>query len=227
VEPETAVFGRVVGQVTDGGTQTISDVDVTVVGQDGVRAISNPQGRFALMNLEPGLVHVRFTRIGYAPRTATLVVQPGRTSQITAAMAPEAIELAPIEVTVRSQFLERSGFYEREQQGLGRHFDREELDRVVVFQISDALQRIPGLRLSDPRNNVGQPQYAINPRVRTAANGVCIMELYVDGVRQFDPDLNRYPPDWIEAMEVYTGASAPAQYSGLNPCGVVLLWSRR
>jgi hypothetical protein len=226
-EPDTAVYGRVVGQVTDGGNETIPDVDVTVVGQDGLRALTNQQGRFALVNLEPGVVQVRFTRIGYAPRTATLVVQAGRTSELTTAMSPQAIELEPIQVTVRSLFLERSGFYEREQQGLGRTFDREELDRLIVFQTSDALQRIAGVRLSDSRNLPGQAQYAINPRVHTAANGQCVMELYIDGVRQFDPDLNRYPPEWIEAMEVYTGASAPAQYTGLNPCGVILLWTRR
>jgi len=225
-EPDTAVHGRIVGQVTDGGSQTISDVDISVVGLDGVRAMTNRQGRFALVNIEPGLVQVRFTRIGYAPRTATLVVQPGRTSELTTAMSPEAIELEPIEVTVRSQFLERSGFYERSQQGLGQHLDRRAIDRMNPFTVSDVVRRVPRIRLQDT-HILGQPVVAVNPGVRSFTNGDCVLPVFIDGVQSSDPDINQIPPEWLEAMEVYVGSSAPIQYAGLNPCGVVLLWTRR
>ncbi len=225
--PDTAQYGRVFGRVTEPGGNAISDVDVTVVGRESQRAISNPRGRFGLADVEPGLVQVRLTRLGYAPRTATLVVQPGRTADLEAVLSPEAIELAPIEVTVRSTWLEQNGYYERSLQGVGRQFDREDIDRLVVFQPSELITRIPGVRLSDSRNLPGQPQYAVSPRVRSFSDEQCIMDLYIDGVLQADPDLNRYPPDWIEAVEVYTGATAPAQYSGLNPCGIVLMWTRR
>jgi len=225
-ESDTAVYGRIVGQVTDGGSQTISDVDVSVVGLDGVRAISNQQGRFALVNVEPGVVQVRFTRIGYAPRTATLVVQPGRTAELTTAMAPEAIELEPIEVTVRSQFLERSGYYDRAQQGLGHALDRRAIDRYSPTVVSDVMQRLTRVRVVDT-HILGQPVVAVAPGLRTPANGDCVLQVYVDGIRSSNNDLNQVPPDWLDAMEVYTGSSAPIQYAGLNPCGVVLLWTRR
>jgi len=225
-EPDTARYGHIFGHVTDGGN-AISDVDVTIVGQESQRAISNPQGRFGFANVEPGLVQVRLTRLGYTPRMATIVVQAGRTADLEVGMAPEAIELEPIEVTVRSQFLEKNGYYERAQRGIGRQYQGEELDRMMIIQPSDIITRIPGVRLSDPRNLPGEPQYAVSPRVNTAANGICVMDVYIDGVKQADPDLNRYPPDWIDAMEVYTGANVPAQYTGLNPCGLVLMWLKR
>lgn len=160
-EPDTARYGRIFGHVTDGGS-AISDVDVTIVGQESQRAISNPQGRFGLANLEPGLVQVRLTRLGYTPRTATLVVQAGRTSDLEVTMAPEAIELEPIEVTVRSQFLEKNGYYERAQRGIGRQYQGDELDRMMIIQPSDIVTRIPGVQLSDPRNLPGSPQYAVS-----------------------------------------------------------------
>jgi hypothetical protein len=223
---DTDAPGRIEGQVTDGGNGEITDVDISVIGQERVRALSNQRGRFALTNVEPGLVQVRFTRLGYTPRTATLVVQPGRTSEITAAMAAEAIELAAIEVTVRSAFLERSGFYDRARQGQGRQLSRRELDRIDPFDISDVIRRLPGVRLQDSQMP-GQPSVAVNPRVRTQASGRCDLEVYIDGARTFSTDLNQIPPDWLDAMEVYLGSEAPVQYSGLNPCGVVLLWTRR
>ena len=73
----------------------------------------------------------------------------------------------------------------------------------------------------------GQPSTAVNPRFRTLGSGPCELEVYIDGARTFSTDLNQIPPDWLDAMEVYLGAEAPVQYSGLNPCGVVLLWTRR
>jgi len=218
--------GRVEGQVTDGGNGLIADVDINVLGQDRGRTLSNQRGYFALTGVEPGVGQIRFTRLGYAPRTATLIVQPGRTSEVTAAMAPEAIELVAIEVTVRSAFLERSGFYDRARRGLGRQLSRLELDRIDPFDISDVVRRLPGVRLQDSQMP-GQPSVAINPRVRTPASGPCQLEVYIDGAPTFSTDLNQIPPDWLDAMEVYLGVEAPVQYSGLNPCGVVLLWTRR
>ena len=218
--------GRIEGQVTDGGNGEIRDVDIMVVEQDRIRTLSDRRGYFELPGVEPGLVQVRFTRLGYAPRTATLVVQPGRTSEITAAIVPRAIELAPIEVTVRSEFLERNGFYNRARQGQGRQLDRRELDRIDPFEISEVFQRLPGVRLQRS-TNVGAPALALNPRVGSLSNTQCILDVYIDGVRTTSQDLNQIPPDWLDAMEVYVGAQAPIQYSGLNPCGVVLLWTRR
>ncbi|MDH3206621.1 MAG: carboxypeptidase regulatory-like domain-containing protein [Gemmatimonadota bacterium] len=224
--PDPDAPGRIEGQVTDGGTEEIRDVDISVVGQDGIRTLSDRRGYFTLTGLEPGLVQVRFARIGYAPRTATLVVQPGLTSEITATMAPRAVELAPIEVTVRSEFLERNGFYDRTREGRGRQLNRLDLDRIDPVEISEVLQQLPGVRLQRS-TNLGAPALALSPRVSSLSNGECILDVYIDGVRMSSQDLNQIPPDWLDAMEVYVGAQVPIQYAGLNPCGVVLLWTRR
>jgi hypothetical protein len=212
--------------VTDGGIGEVANAEISVVGQDLVRTLSGERGYFTLVDVEPGLIQLRFTRLGYAPRTATLVLQPGRTSEVTVAMSPEVIALASIEVTVRSPFLERGGYYARARQGLGRRLSREDLDRIDPFDVSQALETVPGLRLQRS-TNLGTPVLAVSSRVNTLGNGQCVMDVYIDGVRMSSPDLNQIPPDWLDAMEVYIGSEAPAQYAGLNPCGVVLLWTRR
>ena len=75
--------------------------------------------------------------------------------------------------------------------------------------------------------DLGAPTIAVNPRVRTFQNADCPLQVYIDGVQSSDPDVNQIPPEFLDAMEVYLGATAPIQYAGLNPCGVVLLWTRR
>jgi hypothetical protein len=217
--------GRVEGRVSDGGNGAIRDVDIRVIGQDRVRTLSSQRGLFALTDVEPGVVRISFTRLGYAPRVATIVLQPGRTSEVTVEMSPQAIELAAIEVTVHSAFLEQSGYYDRARRGTGRQLSREDLDRIAPFEVSQAIERVPGVRLQRAAN-LGDPTLAVSPRGSSFTSGPCVMEVYIDGVRT-SPDLNQIPPEWLDAMEVYVGAQAPVQYAGLNPCGVVLLWTRR
>lgn len=220
--------GGIDGRVTDAGGQGLSDVEVSLGDSADVRTLSNAQGRFTFRDVPPGLVELRFRHIGYRPRTSALIVQPGGTVEMSATLSTEAIELEPIEVRVRSRFLERNGFYRREQRGLGVQIDRAELDRLGPVIVSDALWATPGLRLSrDPQNP--NRVYPVGRRARSFNAGPCMMPIFIDGVRSPDADLNQMPQEWIEAIEVYNSVGAPAEYSGsiFESCGVVLIWTRR
>ncbi len=71
---------------------------------------------------------------------------------------------------------------------------------------------------------------AVSGRATSLSLGSCVLPVWVDGVRAFDADLDRFPLEWIGAMEVYHGISTPIQYgggpAGVNSCGVVLIWTR-
>jgi hypothetical protein len=240
--PDVDAPGAVVGRVTDERSVGVSDVDVRVVGQPSARAITNPRGRFRIDGLDPGVLDVRFERLGHTSRTAEFVVQGGHTAELAVEMPTQAIELAPIEVTIRSPALERSGYYERAAQGFGHHFDREAIERIRPEIVYDIIDRAPGVRANDPRRaQLGAPSYAVNPRVVTLTGppgGLgsippraddetkCYMSLYIDGVRMSDPDLQQIQPVFVEAVEVYMGSDTPAQYGG-NRCGAILIWTRR
>jgi hypothetical protein len=228
--------GRVEGRVSDLGGQGLSEVEVTVAGAPGLGTLTNGQGRFTLRDVEPGLVELRFDHIGYRPRTSAVIVQPGGSVQMSATLTTEAIELDPIEVSVRSRALERNGFYRREQQGFGFQLDRAALDRLNPVIVSDALRTATGVRLSrDPRNPnrvypVSRRGSSFNAGAFSGPGGSsrCVMPIIIDGVRSPDADLNQLPPEWLEAIEVYTGVTVPAEYGGpANSCGVVLIWTQR
>ena len=215
------VPGRVVGRVTEEGrNRGVSDVEVTVLSPARAGTVTDGRGRFDLRDLEPGLREVQFTHLGYASRTTTLIVQPGRTVEINASMSAQPIELEPIEVTVRSAYLERNGFYRRSRLW-GKQFTRTDLDEINPTYLSDVFWRIPGVRVE----RRGFDAVAVSGRVTSLSFGSCVLPVYVDGVRSFDADLDRFPPEWIGAMEVYHGISTPIEY-GFQSCGVVLIWTR-
>ena len=228
--------GRIVGRVSDGFSGWLANVEITVLDQPSAGVISNRDGRFTVREVEPGLVDVRFARLGYAPRSVTLVVQPGRTVEVAATMFVEPIELEPIQVTVRSSFLEQSGFYARAGRGVGTHFTAFDIERLVPQTLADVLQgRVPGLRIqygayqtvltNDTTPTTGPASSSVARAVSSRSN--CPLTVYVDGRREMlEVDLNYWTPQDLEAIEVYTGVDTPAQYAG-NLCGVILLWTRR
>lgn len=219
--------GGIAGRVVDDHGNAISDVDIVVTGRAGSRGLSNRQGRFALTDVAPGLLEVHFTRLGYAPRTAFLVVQPGRTVDLDVEMPTAAIEIAPIEVTVRSQFLEREGFYKRGALGWGQTWDRKQIESLAPVYVSDIVRRANGVFVQRLPGGVDTYLQAINLRVSTPDRGLCALAVYVDGIRTGTFNLNQVDLGDIEAMEVYTGGNGPIEYQLMNPCSVVLIWTHR
>ena len=221
--------GTVEGRVIDGmGNISLANVDISVLGQPRTRTVSNQNGRFRLRNVDPGLVKVRFVRIGYAPRTATLIVQPNRTTEVSATMLTQPIELEAIQVTARPSHLEQNGFFTRMERGRGTLVTPQDLDRIDPIIVSDVIrERVPGIRI---QYGAGGEARVVTTRASglSVENPECVMEIFVDGMRQGDEDLDRYNPEQIQAMEIYQGVSTPIEFtSSFNACGVVLLWTRR
>ena len=215
--------GTVVGRVTDTEGNSLSDVEISVEGHPQARVLTDGRGRFTLPDVPPGLARMRFVRLGYAGRNAELVVRPGRTSEVEATLATEPIELEPIEVTVRSSYLERTGFYRRARRGgRGAQFDRADIEELKPNVTSDLLRRVPGVRaVYEGGQTLAEGRYRY-------ARGRCRLAVRVDGQPTFDRDLDWIPPEWIEAVEVYQGMTMPIEYtSRFGECGVVLIWTRR
>jgi hypothetical protein len=219
--------GQIVGLVTEEGDVGLGNVDVVVVGRESARTLTNQQGRFAIRDVPPGLVSLRFARIGYVPRTATVIVQPEATVEVGATLPVEPIQFEAIEVSVRSRNLEQSGFYERAEAGPGTHFRPSDLAELQPVVLSDALRaRVPGVRVE--QDIVGGRARLVSRRSFSVSQGECPLMVVVDGLKLDPWDLDLFPPEAIEAIEVYQGIEAPVQYQYEgDACGVVLIWTRR
>jgi hypothetical protein len=213
--------GHVIGRVEDTEGRPLPGVEISL-GAGTVRTLSNQQGAFMLRDVAPGLVDVSFAHIGYATRDLAVIVQPGATVEVAAALSTAAIELAPIEVTVRNGWLERNGYYERGLRGHGRQFDRQALDDMNAMWMSDVLWRVPGVRVE-----YGRGEARAVSRRSLGFRGPCTLRLYVDGVLWTNSDLEGVNPDWAEAIEVYHGIDTPIHYGGMESCGAILVWTQR
>jgi uncharacterized protein len=218
--------GRLVGRVTDeAGALGLANVDITVLNRVRGGTLSNQQGRFLLEGVAPGLAEVRFERLGYEPRTQLIVVQPGRTLDVRVRMSTEPIPLDPIQVVaVRSEYLERSGFYERSVRTWGAQFGPSDLEALLPEQLSDLIARVNGVSVEGGRG-VGE-----RARVVSFRREDCQLDIYVDGLRRSpDYNLNEIPPAQVEAVEVYQGLDVPIDFQRVSQtgCGVVLIWTKR
>jgi hypothetical protein len=218
--------GRIEGHVVAVDGEGLADVTVSILGRpEG--SVTGPSGAFTLVGVSAGWAEVRFTRLGYATYSRRVLVEAGATARLDAVLSEEAIELAPIDISVlgRVVYLDDNGFYRRSERGFGRQYSREDLDALHILEVSDAVRDVSGLVMQyDPY--MANRVVALRSRNVGPGGAPCALSVFVDGVRTLDPNLNQVPQDWILGMEVYLGAEAPAQYRLAGACGVVLIWTK-
>jgi hypothetical protein len=219
-DPDAA--GRIIGQITDEETgNAIEGALVSILGRG--EAITDGNGRFQFPDLLPGLAEVRVEMLGYAERADPVTIHSGRTTALQIKMAVDAIALAPIEVEVRSRFLELRGVYDRMERGVSSHLiTRQEIERNPSVLLSEHLDAIAGIQV----NKQGL-------RRIVTARGNCELQIWVDGIQWGDDasggiNIDQIPPEWIEIAEIYNGTSAlPAEYIRGGHCGAMLIWTRQ
>lgn len=189
------------------------------------RALTDERGafRFADGTATAATLHVR--RLGFVPRVVAVSVAESA-APIEVTLAASAPSLATIVVRAeRAKYTGRlAGYYERlERRSIGTFITRADLERERPSQITDMIQRAPGVNLAR-----GRPGML---RVRMRGRD-CSPLIWLDGAALSlgDVDLDAFSPVSLEGIEMYLGASsAPQRYQGArgkNECGTILLWSR-
>jgi len=216
------------GRVLDEGTGApIAGAAVAIVNTP-LAVIAAMDGSFQLERLPAGEYTVRVAHISYM--TAYVPLRVG-TDDLNAAirLAPTAIALEPVLVTPFSRRLDRAGFYERQNRGLGTFISRRQIEAMKPLSSADLLRNVPGVRLvpQTPGRNVS--------RTDLQGRGTCRFSFIVDGARTLpDFQIDFVAPGAIEGIEVYRSvAEVPAlfrphvQRDGTSTsCGVIAIWTR-
>lgn len=253
---EVEARGRLAGRVVDRETmEAVSGAQIALDDGDYV-ALTDAAGRFVLDDLHPGAGILRIRHLAYGENETALQIPSKGTLEVEIRLAPEALPVEPIAVTVlgmQSFKLDVSGFYERrelnERLGLGHYLTRREIEDRGAARVSHILSDVPRVGMLD--GLCGSARCDVP--VITSSGGDCrrlkdigreLMvgaSLYLDGVRMpvvsgWGDDIlvsgidEFLSPGDIAGIEVYTGAGdLPARFADANAqrCGAVVIWTGR
>lgn len=210
------------GVVRDSATgAAVSGAEVAVAGTTQ-RMRTDDDGAFRLPAAAAGPSMLEVRRLGFRP-TSVVVRDTSRSVRVDLAAIP--LTLAPVLVQAeRTRYSGRlAGYYERlERRTQGQFITRADLDRERPAQLTDMLQRTPGIFVTRGRPGA----QSIRMRGRD-----CRPLVWLDGAPMSagDVDLDSFAPTTLEGIELYLGASGPPRYTaarGQSGCGTLLLWSR-
>lgn len=207
-----------------------------------VAALADVDGSFSLEAPAHGSYLLYVTRAGY--RTVLDgVFELGEDGvfEVAVGLAPAPFEMESVIVEVEGvRDLRTVGFYERRQAGIGHFFEREEIARLAVDDLTDALRGIPSFRIVTPVTSLLSPSQVMSPEVLVRRGGdYCSPTLFVDGhavAHGSRHSISRTairPGDFVdpydvEAVEVYVrSAETPPQFEAVGGCGAMLVWTRK
>ncbi|CAN5822347.1 hypothetical protein BH23GEM6_BH23GEM6_09020 [soil metagenome] len=235
-EAQVRLHGHVVDAVT---SQPIAGAMVFLESSSGsgiARRTTGADGRFTFLARGAGPFQLRADRLGYS-RTFErgIYLAAGSGPEISLRMIPEAIALAPVEVTAipRTTSPTLAGFNHRRQGTTGWFITREEIERDRRTRVSNILAQAPGVRIE-------------RGIVYMSRASSCPAQILIDGFhlnrpapaipgRRGQSTTEMFPIDElvsagaVEGIEVYQGLSnAPPELRAGHPgCGIVAIWTRR
>jgi len=182
------------------------------------RTLSDSLGTFHTPRLAPGDYRLDVTALGYTTASQAVTLSGHGSLELRVEIAPEALLLDPVIVTAaRPSRLERNGFYDRRNRGLGRSITRLEMESRGMRRIDGVFRMMGGVTVSPT------PLGGYQLRMR----GGCRPDFVMDGVRMGPVERieDVLSVDNLEGIEVFGPGSVPPQYSR-STCGTVLAWSR-
>ncbi len=216
---------RITGTVVDMSSGAIVPAaSLELVPADGWdashQALTDEDGRFEFLDVPPGMFQLELQALGYHEMAEEIEVGERGPVDLRIEIVPQALELEPVVVTVtRRGYLERAGFYNRRQRGVGTHLTRDQFVQRASFQVSDVFRTIPGARVTE-RPGLGRT-------ADVSFRGGCRPDVFIDGIQTVpgtSVDEVLAVQD-VEAIEVYRGATVPVEFSR-GTCGAVVVWTR-
>jgi len=221
--------GRVMDKTSN---EPIPEAVVEVLNSSGRsvhRTRSDKDGFFVFELRQEGEYKLRTSRVGYQTVTSEGVqVETRQTVQVEIHISTGEVALEPLRVTARTQpmrssFLEREGFYDREKGAFGIFLTPYELSqKSAATQTSELFRGVPGVNLTP----VGNSRYRIN---MTRSGGACPPRVLLDGNPVADSDVDNFvEPQDVSGIEIYRGPSeVPGRWtSQRSSCGLIVIWTK-
>ncbi len=217
------------GRVVFANGQPVAGARVDVRGAPSA-TLTKEDGQFTLSELPSGTQTVIARQIGFAPVEVPVDLSTRAPRNVTITMSkPAAQPLPTVEVKAeQDKGLINLGFLSRQRVGNGYFVTGEDVMKRAPNVLTDVFRTIPLLRVT-PGGAYGN-EYIVE---ETRRQGLTSCVRYVVDNAPWEAlypgDLDRLMPPWeVGAIEVYSSASVPIQFTGAgqSACTVIVIWSK-
>ncbi len=232
---------------------TVSLLKVFGPGVDQVdqvkEVVSDHEGFFSFITPLPGTYRLRGERMGYhTTNSPDLFLMTGDTILLDLLLDVDAFIMDPLVIRAsarpwadRYSLIGMESFFHRQSRFgnsgtgefltrdfLARHEGRLNTNRILLSSVMSvrALNDGGGVILPHGCN----PRYYLNNMEIVRGDPSHEPMMGADPSTPLSHGLNLeslYPPEALEAIEIYVGPTIPAEFSEGYPCGVIALWTRR
>jgi outer membrane receptor for Fe3+-dicitrate len=218
--------GAIRGTVSDSAGRPIAGAHVMVKNTD-IRTMTGIDGRYLLPGVYPGDTKVFAQRVGFQIQSATVTVKQADTTRADFVM-PSMTYIADVITTAEATSSRMAAFEQRRARGGGAFITRADIERRHPDRLSEMLRSVAGVSIKSNSSAGQQPVVEIDRSSRSVASGVCDVQLYVDGHPYPRGNIDDFPPETVEGVEIYRGGSElPAEYRAQTAgCGVIGIWTR-
>lgn len=214
-----SITGRVVAVAAGGG---VSAAGITL-SPSGRTTSTAPNGGFAFHKVPSGNYELVAEHLAYGADTTSVRVTPGETTSVEIRLSDRVFQMDPLSVTVRREYLESVGFYERMETKNERHFfTPERLERLGIRNLG---QFRPEILLSNIAFAGGRAQEL------KKCDGFAY---FLDGryhewglVEQRVRDLSASDVGAVEVYPYGIGLPTFAVREKAIKCGAVVVWTKR
>jgi hypothetical protein len=217
------VDARLGGRVLGEAGRPVPNAQITVVGTAG-RTVSDSSGHWSIAPPPGGTRTVEVRALGFGPERQIVDIARSSDVRVDVTLTPLKTILDTVRVSAQRVFRSYGNGFERRRRSIpGHFFDEADIDRFRPTRLSDLLTRLPSVRVEETPTEMG---------IRMRGEGLaCAPVVFLDGLRLPAMDLRDLNslvlPNDIGLVEVYTKELAPPEFTTLDDCGVIVVWTRR
>ncbi len=188
------------GVVLDQTGALVQKARVTVEREDSasvVRTVTDSRGQFRVENLAPGLYQVAVEAQGFAASRQMVALDAPRFVHLRFELQPGSVAQ---EVTVVSSQIVGGSARARQVPGSLELLDQDTLESSRIFQVGEALRKVPGINVRDEEGFGLRPNIAMRGLNPTRSSKVLLLEdgiplayaPYGDNASYYHPPVERY-----------------------------------
>jgi TonB-dependent receptor len=206
--------GTIRGRVTDPSGGALVGAQV-ILEQNGVSVVSDAQGQFFVVDLNPGAYTVSISYVGFAPVKKDAVVVAGQTANVEAKLDVASVNLEVLVTTERAAGEVEEINRQRTADNVVQVLTSDVIRSLPNANMADALGRLPSVTLE---RDEGEGKY-----VQVRGTEPRLTNLTINGINVPSPEnsarqikLDAIPADIVESVEINKTLQANMDGDGIG-----------